>query len=199
MRRLSDSGDASTYALQCDVHTRDGKLVEAGRTYLRGVVESSTLATARDTGIAAPPESEGRRVDYLERPAPFYLGPSLRTLETFWSTPGAAYGKIIAPPLDALAGAEQAAKWLIPSAVLDACLYTVGLWAWQSIRPGTALPKSFATVKLGRLPRAGESCIVRAESTEQTASEAVFNFVLCGDDGDVLIDVEGYRVVWLGA
>ena len=199
VRRLSDSGDASTYALQCDVHTRDGKLVEAGRTYLRGVVESSTLATARDTGIAAPPESEGRRVDYLERPAPFYLGPSLRTLETFWSTPGAAYGKIIAPPLDALAGAEQAAKWLIPSAVLDACLYTVGLWAWQSIRPGTALPKSFATVKLGRLPRAGESCIVRAESTEQTASEAVFNFVLCGDDGDVLIDVEGYRVVWLGA
>lgn len=198
VRRLADNGDSTTYALQCDVRTRDGKLVEAGRKYLSGVVISNPPKAVRNIVITAPPECEGRHVEYLERPTRFYLGPSLRTLKTFWSTPEAAYGRIIAPPIDSLAGAAQAAKWIVPSAVMDACLYTVGLWAWQSIRPGTALPKSFAAVRLGRLPRTGESCMVRAYCTEKTDAEAVFNFELCGNNGDVLIDVEGYHVVWLG-
>ncbi|MBA4017501.1 MAG: hypothetical protein C0483_10045 [Pirellula sp.] len=199
VKRISNHGEPPLYALQSDVRTRDGKLVEAGRTYLRGVVEASTLTLGRDATIAVPPASEGRPVEYLERPARFYLGPSLRSLQMFWSTSEAAWGRVVAPPLEVLAGAERGAKWIVPSAVLDACLYAVGLWAWENIRPGTALPKSFATVRLGRLPRTAESCLVRAECREKTATEAVFDFVLYGDDGDILIDVEGYRVVWLGA
>ncbi len=192
--------------LTADVCTRDGQLVEVDRLCLSACVE-----LAGDTGrsderlpkrhfTAGPPAptSGWETVVYPPADAPFYSGPPLRCLRKIAIDAGTAWGKIIAPALVELASSRRNVEgWVVPSALLDACLFATGLLAWRHVAPGTALPRGFGGLRLGRAPQPGEACLVWSKFKGREGKQASFDFRLSGCDGDVIFDVMDYRVVWL--
>jgi hypothetical protein len=192
------SAGAIACQLQGDFHSRNGRLVEAGRVYMRGLVE----VTDRPITLAARPmrmqRGAWKKVEYPTIGSQFYLGPPLRGLRRIRTGQGRAWGQIIAPLPVELAGAHRPADgWILPSAALDACLYATGLLAWWQVAPGVALPMGFGSIVLGRLPTPGEECLVETRFKRHESNQAYFDFTLIGENHDVLVDVTNYRIVWL--
>ncbi|MEO8494244.1 MAG: SDR family NAD(P)-dependent oxidoreductase [Planctomycetota bacterium] len=184
--------------LVADVNTRDGKRVEENRVYLRGIVEASQLG--QDTPRTKPvvPDGPWHPVEYPALGSKFYLGPPLRCLRKIQFGEQVAWGQMIAPAIVELAGPQHpVAGWMLPSAALDACLYATGLLAWFAVEPGSALPASIGRLTLGRLPRAGESCLVETRFRSREGRYGLFDFTLFGVNGEVIMEVSDYRIVWL--
>ncbi len=188
--------------LQCEVQsdflTRDGRLVEAGRVHIRGHVELAERRRDLRTKKLVVGRGGWTKVEYPSADSKFYLGPPLRNLRSFCSGKGRAWGRIIAPLPVELAGAHRLSMaWVLPIAVLDACLYTTGLLAWSQVAPGIALPMGFGEIRLGRHPAPGEDCLVETCLLRTEPGRAYFDFTLCGENREVLIDVNEYRIDWL--
>ena len=111
-----DSSSESQCELQGDFHARDGKLVEAGRGDMRGLVEFAERRTpiaVRRLKIARGP---WKNVDYPPRGSKFYLGPPLRGLRKIRTGQGRAWGQIVAPLPVELAGSHRPAEgWILPT------------------------------------------------------------------------------------
>ncbi|HEY5313972.1 MAG TPA: KR domain-containing protein, partial [Pirellulales bacterium] len=183
-----------------DFCTRDGRLVEPDRVYVRGTVKLGTGSPVVACTRLKPPAGAWQTVEYPAADARFYLGPPLRSLRKVQAGEGRLWGRIIAPALGDLAGRARLAEgWIVPSAALDACLYATGILAWRQLEPGVALPASFGRIRLGRLPDHGEACLVETRLRSRSGRQAEFDFRLRGCDGQVLLDVEQYAIVWLAA
>lgn len=98
-----------------------------------------------------------------------------------------------------LAGQRSTQGWRVPSAALDACLFAVGILAWQRIAPGSAVSCSaHGTVAIGAASRPGESAHdSRGNEKASVRSSASFDFSLYGVDGALILDVADYEVAWL--
>lgn len=203
-------GGTPTYRceLTADFLSRDGKLIEPNRGYLRGEVEIDTSGVgfqpARQSGTArleASPtldEQDWQPIEYAERGSKFYLGPFLRACKKIRLGQGVLWGRIYPPMLQQLAGRFRSAEgWIVPSAALDACLYAVGLLAWMQVQPGPSLPFRFGRIALGRLPHPGEACLVQCKFLRKEGRYADFDFTLFGVNGEVIVQVSDYRIVYL--
>ena len=187
--------------LTADFLSRDGRLIESNRPYLRAEVEigasGSGILPAIKTSTAS--SADWQPVEYAPQGSKFYLGPPLRACKCIALGQGVLWGKIYPPMLQELAGRRRSAEgWIVPSAALDACLYAVGLLAWMQVKPGPSLPFRFGRIALGRLPHPGEECIVQCHSLGLDGRYADFDFTLFGNNGDVLLQVNDYRIVYLG-
>jgi malonyl CoA-acyl carrier protein transacylase/NAD(P)-dependent dehydrogenase (short-subunit alcohol dehydrogenase family) len=194
------AGQANHYhcELTADFLSRDGKLIESQRPYLRADVEVSSQPVTLAATMNPMSSGEWQAVDYAARGAKFYLGPPLRALKQIKLGTQVLWGRIFPPMLQELAGTRRSADgWIVPSAALDACLYAVGLLAWMQIRPGPSLPFSFGRIALGRLPHPGEACVVEVKFLQQQDRYADFEFTLFGTSGDVILQVTDYRIVYL--
>ncbi len=185
--------------LSADLRTRTGALVEARRVYLTGTVHCEQNGALSQRGLSArPPRSGWQSVVYPAKGSPFYLGPALQCLRKIHVGDGESWGRLAAPAAVELTGPLRPVDgWIVPSAAIDACLFATGILAWFTIEPGTALPESIASLTLGRPPRAGESCLVHTRLNRREQGRACFDFTLYGVNGDVLVDVADYRIVWL--
>ncbi|MCA9180779.1 MAG: polyketide synthase dehydratase domain-containing protein, partial [Planctomycetales bacterium] len=151
-----------------------------------------------ETQIKLPSGAKFQPVIYPDVGAKFYVGWPLQRLKKVALVEGGIVGQISAPALIELAGAGRDVRgWRIPSAALDACLFAVGILAWQQVAAGSALPVRMGQIKLGRLPSPGEACEVHARLRRCDAGTATFDFTLFGVDGATLVDVVDYQVAWL--
>lgn len=193
------AGDGVNCAVVADVRTRTGVLVEADRAFLTGTVRFERREERVSRRLASHPAKSGwQRVAYPAKGSQFYLGPPLRCLRKIQLGDGEAWGRLVAPAAVELAGPLRPVDgWIVPSAAIDACLFATGILAWFTIEPGTALPESIASLALGRSSRAGESCLVHTRFKRREDRHAWFDFTLFGVNGDVLVDVVDYRIVWL--
>lgn len=215
VRARRAGGHSVTCELTADIRTRDGRLVEADRVYLKARVAIENIEgcgplfpelagdTGGESGHASTPlpnpfEGDWQPVRYEPRGSRFYLGPELQCLRRIHVDGDAAWGRVAAPALVQLAGAQRSVEgWIIPSAALDACLYATGILAWTSIEPGPALPVEIGRLQLGRLPHPGEACLVHSQIRRREEGRAWFDFTLTGDDGDLILTATGYAVAWL--
>lgn len=207
--RARRNRDSSVHCeLTADIRTRDGRLVESDRVYLKADVQLEPLQgpgvyTGNGVDGSLLPHAAGEKdawqsVHYEPRGSRFYLGPPLRCLRGIRVDGDTAWGKIAAPALIELAGARRSVSgWFVPSAALDACLYATGILAWQSIEPGSALPVEIGRLRLGRLPHPGEACVVRSTIKRQEQRRAWFDFTLVGDNGELILEATDYGVAWL--
>ena len=212
--RVGNSG-AVECRLLSDFVARDGRLVEANRVNFTAQVvplESQSKQTRPTAGRWATLADNGQRhltqvellpgtklqpVVYPEIGAKFYVGWPLQRLKKVALVEGGIVGYISAPALIELAGVgRDVSGWRIPSAALDACLFAVGILAWQQVAPGSALPVRMGQIELGRLPSPGEACEVHARLRSSDAGTATFDFTLIGVDGEMLVDVVDYQVAW---
>jgi hypothetical protein len=184
--------------LRADFCSRDGKLVEADRCYLRGDVQFA------DDRLEAMPLRDSRghhhwdAVQFPARGSKMYLGPPFQCLRKIHVAADFARGQIIAPALIELAGAHRSVEgWIIPSAALDACLYATGILCWTRVTPGATLPVRFGEIRFGRMPYPGEACMVETRFLRREDRFAVFDFTLFGGDSSPLVDVKEYYLAWL--
>jgi hypothetical protein len=57
------------------------------------------------------------------------------------------------------------------------------------------LPRAAERLRVGRLPRDGETCIVRLTMRDRQATHTDFDFALFGEDRTVILSAEGYRCI----
>jgi NAD(P)-dependent dehydrogenase (short-subunit alcohol dehydrogenase family) len=186
--------------LSGDFYDRHGKLIDSHRLFMRADIE---LGNGRVVPSPAPPLEEPiewHAMSYFDEVRAkterwVYLGPSLRCLQQIAIQGDSAWGRIVAPPV-ALPGGRRGEGWIIPPAVLDGCLVACAVYAKKKLKR-YQLPHAFGQIRLGRLPEAGETCTVRVCFRGQQEKALVYDFVLFGEDGALILCADGHRGIML--
>ncbi len=179
--------------LVSDFRNQADKLIKKDRAYLRASVELDARRPALDVPMGQPP-SRWYPFTFPEDQA-IYHGPVFRGVRAVaFDAPG-GWGQLTALPLSRLGGARTGRDWMIPATLLDAGFYVCGIHSWVHVQPVPALPLSIELVRLGRMPRDNESCLVAFTRREIQTSHAVYDFTIFGEDPGTIIDVTGYRIV----
>ncbi len=185
--------------LLADMLTRQGRLVMSDRECVRGTV---TAARSVVPPIVTPPSLQNsstiaERVRYAPAGASFYLGPSMRALKRIAVVERDAWGELIAPALSELAGMQRPVDgWIVPSALIDGCLYASGLLAWHALGPRSTLPAGIGRLTLFRQPDTGEACRVHVRLTGSDDAPS-FDFDVFGCNGEAILSASDYRVTQL--
>jgi hypothetical protein len=192
--RAERTGRLVACRLVADFHNRRGQLVHPDRLHATAIVELADRALALAQADAVGPVTKWHKVWYPEPTALMYHGPAFQSLvECAFTESGEVWGKVVAAPLQRLAGPRPATGWHLHPALLDAGLYLCGITVWQREDQALALPKGLDRLRLGRLPGPGEKCLVHLRPIGSNDRERVFDFVGYGEDGAVLFVAEGYR------
>jgi acyl transferase domain-containing protein/NAD(P)-dependent dehydrogenase (short-subunit alcohol dehydrogenase family) len=203
--------DGMRCEVKADFYNRDGKLTDPGRVYVKGLVDlvdatgrlgpltyTPIPAMVTTAGRMEPPIANWHPMEYLTREKAealgrIYIGPPLQTLRSLSLERTGCWIKIDSPPLPDLAGpGRNGAGWLLPSAVLDACFQAAGVFLYLAFET-VQLPRSMDSIRWGRLPRPGEKCLARLDMLAREERHTLFNIAVFGEDGEVLILVEGFR------
>lgn len=195
--RTEVNGDAVDCALIADVRRRDGRIVAKDRTYFQGAFR---VADQRELPVVSRPDLTGLQftpIEYLDSNAPIYHGPDLQCLQAIAVEENQAIGQISASSTVQLGGGHRPTYgWSVHCAAFDACLYAAAVFVGRRFgRP--SLPVRFDRIRFGRLPDPGEPCLVSVQLIEELNEGVILAFQLVGLNGDLLLDVEGYRVGWL--
>jgi hypothetical protein len=180
-----------------DFFNRRGRLIEPDRLYVKGTVEVADRPCYALEETLIPPPDGWYPMPYPEASQGaarfFYHGPTMRCLREVCLVPGGGYGRILAPDPAGLGG-SRTAGWVIPVAVLDACL--VGCAAYSSQVHGIIpVPHAFGRVQLGRLPHVGEACILRVDYRGVEKDRTMFDFTLVGSNHEIIIAVTRYQCI----
>lgn len=193
----SASGSWLTCELQADIRRRDGRMVAENKTFFEGQFKVTDAPTL---GKAAVPETAGLKwdlIEYPERDAHIYHGPELQCLRKISISKDGGWGLIAASAHVQLFGADRTQGWTVPCATMDACLYAVAVVAWKKFNKAS-LPVRFGTIRFGRIPDPGEPCFVNVSRLRESKDGMTCNFDLRAQNGDLLLDVENYKLAWLG-
>jgi hypothetical protein len=182
-------------SLTCDFTSRAGKLIQANRQYLHGTIELAEKPAPLSE--RCPPAPETWHAFQYEDDHLIYHGSCLRgvTQTTFDAAEG--WAKLIALPLQGLAGRRPAARWMVPSTLLDAAFYACGIHVWFHGGQAISLPRGLRELRLGRPMRSHERCLVRFACRTLAAENAEYDFTIYGEDGEAIVEALGYRKVLL--
>ncbi|MEM9828614.1 MAG: SDR family NAD(P)-dependent oxidoreductase, partial [Planctomycetota bacterium] len=208
----SGETDAARWHLVSDLRRRDGRLVQAARTYFEATSTLESASTLESTstraldrqGTPSGLATNWHTLIYADESAPVYHGPPLRCLRRAgWSDPSTReiwLGQIVArSPLELAGHWRPLTGWVLDPAVLDAVFYAVGMYAIETCqRP--SLPVSIGRLEMGRRPDPGEVLRVevrRGNSLLQQQGGTIVDATLWGQNGDRLLRLVDYRVAWL--
>jgi hypothetical protein len=130
---------------------------------------------------------------------PILHGPRLRCLRDVAVQYDGAFGRIVAPAVEDLAGPRTGRNWVLPAAVLDACFVTCSAFAYVMFSKRVEIPLGIDQMRLGRKTRPGETCTLRVFFRGQDERSSRYDFVLTGQDGQGILAVVGYRSATLAA
>jgi acyl transferase domain-containing protein/acyl carrier protein/NAD(P)-dependent dehydrogenase (short-subunit alcohol dehydrogenase family) len=181
------------------VRNRSGVVIDAAREFSSADWTHSSkqailgwdkpnIAIAHSSSPAYPKPSQ-----------PFYVGPAFRVLKQYALKTDRIVGRILAPSLIELVGSHRTTEnWVLPCAVIDACLFTSGILAWNAVHPGICLPMSIQSIQFAGRPRAGESCTVESRLVRADDQYVWFDFCVWGSDARPLMEAKCYQAAWVG-
>jgi len=179
----------------CDFRNRTGGLIQKDRLYLEAkAVVADTTATPT-TALPAFP-TEWHAVEYPEDSA-IYHGPPFRCLKAISCDAASGWGHILAQPLVDLTGEAKRDGWIVPSCVLDSALYACGCHLYLHGEGAVSLPRKIELLELGRVPQDGENCYVHFTCRDIAEKSALYDMVVVGQDGGVILKATGYEKVIL--
>ena len=179
----------------CDFRNRTGGLIQKDRLYLEAkAVVADTPATPTTTLPTFP--SEWHSVQYPEDSA-IYHGLPFRCLKAISCEATSGWGHILAQPLVDLTGESKRDGWIIPSCVLDSALYACGCHLYLHGKGAVSLPRKIELLELGRVPQDGENCYVHFTCRDIAEKSAMYDMVVVGQDGTVILKATGYEKVIL--
>ncbi len=185
--------------LTCDFRNRAGGLIKPDRLYLRATVVVSAEPLALTSPLPAmPPLNSWREIAYPDHTQIYHGGPFRGVTAAYCYADAEGWGLISALPLEDLTGPGRAARWTVPSVVLDSCVYACGLHLWARGGNTIALPRGIEHLDLGRAPRDGERCILYCVCHSLAAERPCYDFEVVGEDGATLLQARGYYKVSFG-
>jgi len=183
--------------LTSELRDRKDRLIHADRRLAQGLVQ---LAAAPPQLTDTPPGQPalGWFAQQYPEDALMYHGEALRVLKQYCCQYDGAFSQIVAPSPERLAGPRSLDGWLLPLAVLDACVYSCGNFVFIQFAGTVEIPHGFEQLELARLPHEGERCLLRVYFRGREGRHSRFDFTLFGEEGDVILAVEGYRTILVG-
>jgi acyl transferase domain-containing protein/acyl carrier protein/NAD(P)-dependent dehydrogenase (short-subunit alcohol dehydrogenase family) len=194
---VTPTADGLSCALTSELRDRKDRVIQADRPLARGLVH---LADA-PLSLTAPPPGQpaiGWFEQQYPEAGPMYHGQPLRVLKQYSCQYDGAFGQIAAPSPRGLAGPRSPEGWLLPLAVLDACVYSCGNFIFLQFAGALEVPHGFDHLQLARLPREGENCTLRLYFRGRQRRHSRFDFTLFGADGSVILAAKGYRTILVG-
>jgi NAD(P)-dependent dehydrogenase (short-subunit alcohol dehydrogenase family) len=174
---------------------RKGRLIDAARLHVEG------FATADASPIVADPPGRPP-LGWMPHPYPdealLVHGPPFRCLKQIAHQYDGGWGHIVAPPLAELAGPRGEAGWILPVAVMDACVVACGSFLFLMFGGVIEVPYAFDRLRWSRMPNAGEECIIRLFFRERADRHSRLDFTLFGRDDEPLVQAIGYRTIRVG-
>jgi acyl transferase domain-containing protein/NAD(P)-dependent dehydrogenase (short-subunit alcohol dehydrogenase family) len=186
-------------SLTTELRDRKNRQIESDRLLVRAEVEFAGQAPVLKIEPPGKPPQGWFPYRYPKlNEGIMYHGEPLRCLKECCFQYDGGWGKIVALPLAQLAGPREPNGWILPPAVLDACIVLCGAFAWIQFSASVEVPYSLKKLYIRRQPRAGEICTERFFFRGREDGHSCFDFALFGDDGDVILQAEGYRTVMIG-
>jgi len=195
---VTPSEDGLACRLTTELRDRQGRLIEAARVHAEGVVPATVDAEPIQADPPGRPPLGWFPHDYPDDGLMFH-GEAFRCLKEVAYQYDGGWGKIVAPALAELAGERGDQGWILPAAVLDACVVACGGFAYLQFGGVLEVPHAFERLRWSSMPRLEETCIVRFFFRERGERHSRFDFTLYGDDDRPLLEATGYRTVRIGA
>ncbi len=205
MVRVEISGDTATCTLCGEFYAKNGEFSDPSRVYQACVIE---LADGpRDLGTADLTElpTEWNEVPYPNdwremegaSSGTVYYGPELRCLKQAHHRKHDSWGRLLAPAAGDLGGCRRGNGWHTPPALIDAMLFINDLYT--SLEAETPqLPHSIGHIRIARLPRPLERCIVQTIFGGREGRMTKHSAWVAGEDGDVILEFDDLAAVDLG-
>lgn len=179
----------------CDFRNRGGGLIQKDRLYLEAKAELADQPLTIPFDLPPFP-SEWHHVQYPEDSA-IYHGQPFRCLKAIHTTRDTGWGHILAQPLADLTGEAKRDGWIVPSCILDSALYACGCHLYLHGEGAVSLPRRIERLELGRPAVDGENCYVHFTCRDISEKSALYDLILLGQDGSVILKVTGYEKVIL--
>ncbi|MBA2117371.1 type I polyketide synthase [Bremerella alba] len=179
----------------CDFRNRTGGLIQKDRLYLEAKAVVAEAPSTLTTTLPTFP-TEWHAVAYPEDSA-IYHGQPFRCLKAISCEATHGWGHILAQPLVDLTGESKRDGWLIPSCVLDSALYACGCHLYLHGEGAVSLPRKIELLELGRAAHDGENCYVHFTCRNIAEKSALYDMVVVGQDGGVILKATGYEKVIL--
>ena len=193
--RADLSGDGVAVELVSDFIDRRGRTLAADRLHVRGRIALDAAALPAER---LDPPGNWWEVGYPEaREEIIYHGPLFRRITGGRLLDGIGWMRLVAESVSRLAGSRPTAGWLLAPAMLDACFFGCGLHVWLETQGVVAIPNGVRRLRFGRAPEPGEVCVERIRRVSRSPDRAVFDFVLAGADGRVILVAEGFEAAVL--
>ena len=191
--RVVPDGNTLTCDLVSDFYNRSGQLMKKDRVHLRATVEVADRVPP--LGIAMPEPASDFQPFQFQDNGPLYHGPSLHGVKGAIFDAEGGWGQLVALSLAELGGVRHGRDWLVPATLIDAGFYVCGIHTWYHAGQSFSLPSSIESVRVERMPRENEPCLMAFRCREIVAPHAVYDFVLFGEDRAPIALVEGHQVV----
>jgi NAD(P)-dependent dehydrogenase (short-subunit alcohol dehydrogenase family)/acyl carrier protein len=186
--------------LTSDVAGRSNVGEKLDRLHVRCVADVSATDWPA-LAIPQPPEAVEWRPFRYPSDSPLLHGPTLHSLLAIYFDPErrCGWGKASALSLASLGGEKRGADWLVPATLIDAGFYACGVYVWFCVEQAVSLPAGIGALRVGRMPRDNEPCRIELAFRGLDAGIATFDFIIHGEDGAAIAQVESYRCQLLGA
>ncbi len=200
--RIRAAADGFDTELSRHFFDRRGRLVDPNRTAVKSKLiladgRAAVASTATTGARGAWHTMQFHDADKARGEGIVFHGPRLRCLHEVSLSKGEGWGRIVAPPMAEIGGARRG-RWRVPAVALDACLVVCGIYA-RRVLAQRQLPQGFGRVRLGRLPKPGEACVVHVELRRHEDQRTYFDFILRGTDDTVILEVADYCAAALTA
>ena len=191
--RVVPNGNELTCELVSDFFNRSGQLMKKDRVHLRARVDVAD--SVPPLGIAMPgPPSDFQPFTFQDN-GPLYHGPTLHGVKGAIFDAEGGWGQLVALSLAELGGNRTGHDWLVPATLVDAGFYVCGIHTWYHLGQSFSLPASIESVRVARMPRENEACLMAFRCRQVAPPHAVYDFALFGEDREAIALVEGHQVV----
>lgn len=187
-------GDRVHCRLSADFRSRKGEVMEQDRLHMQAL----TLLGREPLQLSPWNLARLQWHDtwYPEDRSLLYHGPLYRALNGIaWQGAECLYARFTAPTPQRFGGRRTGARWLTPAVLLDSCMFACGIHMWATQSGVVAIPESIDRLLLGPLPREGEPYVAILYYRGIEDSRGLFDVSLCRENGQVILQVEGYRNV----
>jgi len=173
----------------------DGRIAGEDRVHVRGRIMLGQPERI-DAVLEQPPFPFNPM--YYQEDAPLRHGPSFRTLDGLFLDRSGGWGRLVSQHGDGVALPRGSKGWTVPVGLLDGCIVACAVYSYILCGRRVEIPVQFERLRVPSQARGGEKCTARLFFRSQDARETVYDVVLFGDDGRVILAVDGLHLAVIG-
>ena len=174
----------------------EGRPAGEERVHLRGKVLAGAVEPVVAT-LDQPPFPFNPM--YYQEDAPLRHGPSFRTLDGLFLDRSGGWGRLVSQHGDGVTLPRGPKGWTVPVALLDGCIVACAVYSYILCGRRVEVPLAFERLRMMTPPRGGEKCIARLLFRSQDTRESIYDLVLFGDDGRVILALDGLHLAVMAA